>query len=414
MRKRVAFCPFVTKNLLDMRKIVTSFAAVALIVAGCDPAGEREITLDYEFASLDDVARMLSSLPVGTDQMQEVHDAVVCSSDNGYDEEYMMRDLLTTPGAGVRASGSQTKSADRYPRPMRDLIREYMAENASATKTGNAEAVESEVERRLGTLAASDIQIYWPYSDSWDGETLPVVTFNPGGESSVNIGYEIVEQPDGSRGVRTVTVNEQMAMERPVWVVNTNNDSAYESLEILRRDYPHWGNDDDIIVSTKAVTDGEEFHSLILKDFTMLRHFDPWFCGASEFFVKCGAVEGFTASTEAEMLLYTPSVTDFMIVVKRKQLGQRVPFNAVLISEWSSQLESFGFMIIESDGGTRTSWKLDAVVKVKSKSYGITVELPLNTRDDIVWRGSLSSRYFERYSGSVERFGDVELTFEIR
>lgn len=410
-----------------MRRIVITFVAVAVIAAGCDPAGEREMTLDYEFASLDDVARMLSALPVGTDQMQEVHDAVVCSSDNGYDEEYMMRDLLTTPGAGVRASDSQTKSTDKYPRPMRDLIRDYMVQSVSATKSGDA--AESEVERRLGTLAASDIQIYWPYADSWDGETLPVVTFNPGGESSVNIGYEIIGQPDGSRSVRTVTVNEQMAMERPVWVVNTNDDSAYESLEILRRDYPGWGGDDDIIVSTKSMADAGdeghvpeaganaldgEFHSLILRDFTMLRHFDPWFCGASEFFVKCGAVEGFTASTEAEMLLYTPSVTDFMIVVKRKQLGQRVPFNAVLISEWSSQLESFGFMIIESDGGTRTSWKLDAVVKVKSKSYGITVELPLNTRDDIVWRGSLSSRYFERYSGSVERFGDVELTFEIR
>lgn len=180
----------------------------------------------------------------------------------------------------------------------------------------------------------------------------------------------------------------------------------------MRREHPEWGSGDDITISSKAPED--EFRSLVLKDFTMLRHYDPWFSGASEFFVKCGAVERFTASTEAELALYTPSVTDFMVVVKRKQLGQKIPFNAMLISDWSPQLETFGFMITENDGGTRTSWKLDAVVKIKSKSYGINVELPLYTKDDIVWRGALSSRYFENYSGATEHFGDVDLTFEVR
>lgn len=395
-----------------MRRTFTLFATAAMIVAGCSTVGEREITPDYEFASLEDVARMLSAIPIGTDQVQEVHDAVGCSSENGYDEEYMMKDLLTVPGAGVRASDSQTRVAGHYPRPMKDLIREYVRQNVALTKSADAVAAEREVEARLDVLAASDVQIYWPYADSWDGKTLPVVTFNPGGESTVNVGYEIIEQPDGGRSVRTVTVDEQMAMERPVWVVNTNDDSGYESLEMLRREHPEWGSGGDVTISSKAADD--DFRSLVLKDFTMLRNYDPWFSGASEFFVKCGAVERFTASTEAELALYTPSVTDFMIVVKRKQLGQKIPFNAMLISDWSPQLETFGFMITENDGGTKTSWKLDAVVKIKSKSYGINVELPLYTKDDIVWRGALSSRYFENYSGTTEHFGDVDLTFEVR
>ena len=51
---------------------------------------------------------------------------------------------------------------------------------------------------------------------------------------------------------------------------------------------------------------------------------DSWFAGASEFFVKIGSVEDFTAVTEAELQLYNPLVTDFMIVVKRNQVVFKV------------------------------------------------------------------------------------------
>jgi hypothetical protein len=127
-----------------------------------------------------------------------------------------------------------------------------------------------------------------------------------------------------------------------------------------------------------------------------------------------GSVEDFRASTEAELRLYQPSVTDFMIVVRRNQVGEVIPFNAVLVSEWTEQLQSCAFMVTEDDGGTRTTWKAAATVKYNSKQYGIEVELPLNQRDDIVWRGSLTSRYFEKYNGDPVHFGGVDVTFELR
>ena len=70
-------------------------------------------------------------------------------------------------------------------------------------------------------------------------------------------------------------------------------------------------------------------------------------------------------------------------------------------------------MIVEDDGGSQTSWKVEATVKVQSKSYGILINIPYNERDDIVWRGSLSSRYFENYAGKVIHFGGVDVIFEI-
>ena len=164
--------------------------------------------------------------------------------------------------------------------------------------------------------------------------------------------------------------------------------------------------------SARAASSGD-IKSLLLRSFKAKRQYDSWFAGAAEFFIKVGSVENFTASTEAELRLYEPTVTDFMIVVRRKQMGEEIPFNAILISEWTSALTNCGILITEDDGGTRTTWKCNAVVKVNSKSYGLEIEFPLYTRDDIVWRGSLTRKYIEKYSGEVGHFGDVDMVLEL-
>ena len=356
------------------------------------------------------VAQLFSSLPLTSDHVREVSDAVCASSESGYDEEYMMCDLFASPGAGVGAGTGGTRAAS-YAHPLRELIRDCLSERVR-TRAGSDADVEAFVE----ALSASGMQIYWPYSEAWDGATMPVITFDPESEALSNVGYEPRVTPDGAVTVREILVDEALARERPVWVVNANDDSGYLSLEQLRRQDPEWGQGGRVIVggASSRATAGEDFRTLILKDFTMKQHYDNWFCGASEFWVKCGSLQGFTASTEAEMRLYQPSVTDFMISVKRDQLGQALPFDAIIISDWTDQLDSFAFMIVEDDGGTRTSWKVDATVKVQSKAYGVTIDIPYSERDDIVWRGCLSSRYFERYAGAPIHFGGVDATFELR
>jgi hypothetical protein len=153
--------------------------------------------------------------------------------------------------------------------------------------------------------------------------------------------------------------------------------------------------------------------TLVLKDFTMHRNQDAWFCGGSEFWIKTGSLDDFTASTEAELRLYNPLVTDFLIVIKRSQLGVPQPFNAVLVPEWNQQMTHCAFMITEDDGGTLTEWKCTALVRIASKSYGVELNLPFRSRDDIIWRGHLTNRWIEANSLQTSNFGDVSLTFEV-
>ena len=377
--------------------------------------------------SLSEIAGLLAELPFEREHIAEVHDAVSASSENGYDEEYTMANLFGVPGSGVGDNHLGAKAeAGEYENPVSELIRGHLLSKARTKSSVGGTVFESEedVERYLDVLASSDIQLYWPFSENWNGSgDIPVITFDPEDESTTNIGYRIRRDAEGAMEVETVVVDESMAEKCPVWVVNRNSDDGYLSLDVMRQLYPGWTEEGGNIVinpsgasaaSRAGDTGVSGVKTLVLKDFTMHRNYDSWFAGASEFFVKCGAVENFTASTEAELQLYSPTITDFMIVVKRNQVGKAQPFNAVLVSDWTGQMDNCAFMIIEDDGGKQTSWECTALVRIASKSYGIEIDLPFRTRDDIVWRGSLSSRYLSANSNIPERFGDVSVTFEIR
>lgn len=375
-----------------------------------------------EYIELQEVVEILSLLPISRDQLDEVHNAVCSSSLNGYDEEYTMGNLFAMPGAGV--GDQMLRSGNMYETPMRDLISDVvrgLTEGGSHTRTENKELDVLRTLERIGAdafldaLARSDMQIYWPFSEDWDGVQMPVMTFDPEDGSETNIGYRLVQDDDGFRQLEEVVVDEEMAKRCPVWVINRNDDAGYTSLEMLRRQDPDWGEGGGNIIVKPADTRAgdKKLRTLLLKDFTMKRNYDTWFAGASEFFVKMGSVEDFTASTEAELRLYSPSITDFMIVVKRGQEGKTLPFNAILVSELTDQLTHCAMMITEDDGGTITKWDCTAFVRIASKSYGIEISLPYNSRDDIVWRGQLATTWFENNNNVKGHFGDVDLTFEV-
>ena len=385
-----------------------------------------------ENVRLDQVAEILSEIPLSAEHLEEVYSAVSASSENGYDEEYTMADLFESPGRGVGDSDEETKTAtDVYTNPLRELIENHVRSSALTKSSGEAF---TDPDAFLEALTASDIQIYWPFSESWDGSSMPVVTFDPEDGSDANIGYRLVVNDDGSRSVEEIVVDEALAQTVPVWVVNRNSDAGYTTLELIRREDPNWGSGGGTIIvkphsRSEQAWPGQEgiqqslseqtrssqsgLKSLVLKDFTMQRHYDTWFAGASEFFVKIGAVDDFTAATEAELLMYNPLITDFMIVVKRNQLGKTQKSDILLVSDWNPQMTHCAFMITEDDGGTRTEWKCTALVRIKSMSYGVELNLPFNTRDDIVWRGQLSQRWLESNSGYSGSFGDLDLTFEV-
>ena len=405
----------ISKVMRHVRKHLFVWTGLVMAAVACenlndDINAQKEAEQKKEVA-LDVVARILSAVPLEAEHLNEVHAAVTASSDNGYDEEYTMADLFQSPGRGVGDVDSHTKGeADVYLNPLRNLIENQVR---SMVPVKSSDFSISDPEQFLESLMTSDTQIYWPFSEEWDGRSMPVITFDPEDGSDANIGYRFVISEEGSRRIEEVIVDEHMAQQVPVWVVNRNSDAGHTTLELLRREDPHWGTGGGtIIVNPGTKSQSASAKGLVLRDFIMHRNYDSWFAGASEFFVKVGFVDDFTAVTEAELKLYNPKVTDFMVVVKRNQLGRTQAFNTLLISDWNPQMSHCAFMITEDDGGTRTEWKCTALVRIKSMSYGVEIELPLNGRDDIVWRGQLAQRWLESNTGMSSHFGDVSMTFD--
>lgn len=378
------------------------FALTACETVDVDPEDEAGAQL-----ALREVAQLLSEVGIGREQVGEVFDAVAASAEHGFDEEYMMRDIISSPGSGVRSDVFTTKSGNNgYDRPLRDLLREGL--EAKATK---ADAVD--VDAYLDALESSDIQIYWPYSENWDGVTLPVITFDPGDDSEANVGYGLVVNADGSRSVQEVLVDEELAQERPVWVVNRNDDCGLTTLEMRRLTDPGWGEGGGEIIVRPTAIEKTGHRMLVLRSITLNRNYDPWYAGGSELQFKVGSADGYKASTEAELKLYKPTITDFDMVIRRYQRGDKLVVNSILVSDWTDQIENCVLLITEDDGGTQTTWKCSIVAKYESKSYGLDVEIPYHEKDDIVWRGQLSRSYLEANSLRTGRFGEISLTFEL-
>ena len=397
-----------------MKKAMLCFCAISAYAVSCeivDDDVDKHVHPPVP-VSLEDMAHVMAHIPLTGAQMDEVYDAVAASAANGYDEEYTMQNIFSSPGAGVGDdTAAATRTAERYEVPLRQLIEDYLRSGASV----KSDVGMVDPDAMMEYITSSDMQIYWPFSEKWDGMSYPVITFDPEDNSTRNIGYMISVDDDGFRRVEQVLVDEEMAENNPVWVVNRNSDAGYKTLELLRREDPDWGNGGGsvIVKPTSSTRAKSKLKTLMLSDFTMNRNYDSWFAGASEFFVRIGSVEDFTATTEAELRLYNPTVTDFMIVVRRNQVGKTQPFNAVLVSNWSEQLESCALMITEDDGGTIKDWNCTALVRVASKSYGVEVKIPFNSYDDVVWRGSLTRKWFEANDDVTGNFGDVDLTFRI-
>ena len=206
-----------------MRNCILCLAAFLLAACSRDagsPVPAPPVT------TLAEVAEIMSELPYEREHLLEVYDAVGSSSGNGYDEEYMMADLFESPGAGVGDERAGTRAAS-YSRPIRELFAERLSSRL-ATRSGA-----SGVEEYIGALSASDIQIYWPYSENWDGETLPIITYDPGYGAETNMGYVLEYGPEGAEVVDSVLVDEALAMTRPVWVINRNDDAGFTPLEMF-------------------------------------------------------------------------------------------------------------------------------------------------------------------------------------
>jgi len=165
--------------------------------------------------NLNSIALIVLDIADSKEIFNEVHSAVIISLNYGLDEQYRFKDILY-PTESKIPSLKSTKIGN-FGTKFRDAIR------TNRLKSTSSEDIET-------FILSEDVQIYWPYSQNWDGVSEPVITFDPIAYVDHNIGFKRVLQEDGSIRIDTVIVNDDYAYENPVWIINFS-ESFYGEIE---------------------------------------------------------------------------------------------------------------------------------------------------------------------------------------
>jgi hypothetical protein len=330
------------------------------------------------------VAKLLTGLTADQRIAKEVRAGVERSLTYGLDEEFRFTDILQPKESKMLRSGDDNLLAES----VRDLLNGYNSASGLRSSGNELETF----------LLDENIQIYWPYSEDWDEQETPVITFDPGtGNADKVIAYRVVKLPDGTVVTDSLIVDEAYAMKHPVWVIN-KNDVDYEDL-------PDFFNDE-------HVKNGVFFHSAlsqkkrngtdnILRSSTSdsifvfklgtlqaTRHHDDWVNGGSEFEFKC--------SIPLAPSYSTTGVSTIRKDIARKHInanGTIFTMNMPLNTNWTEEQVQNGLKVIESDGGGTRNWTFQLGVSISKVNGSVNAAIPYGSNDDGIYEQILDRKY---------------------
>lgn len=295
---------------------------MAIAFSSCEKDYVTDVTQNEQFAEkniresigtsdLSSIASILSHISINNDICKEVHEAVSSATDNGLDESYYFQEIL-------KEGNNKIATRSGNPSSLGTLIKNYFAN--PITRSADADAI------NLDLLAKSDIQIYWPYSEDWDGKTLPAITYAPEDEDQE---WNYAYKKNGDK-IDTIIVNEEYMEKNPVWIIN-KSDISYEDLPnfSLKQNVKNNvlflsktnenKNIDNLPYITRAT--GEPVYTVYLGQFMAEKQYDKIWSGGSEFAIQMGAIENMQIESIEQLKSANPQVTYLRITRSRKDIN---------------------------------------------------------------------------------------------
>lgn len=376
-----------------MRKtIMYALGISSLIFNSCQnedtPVQEAITQTQSEAKSFNEVATLLTTLPLDGEIYQEVHQAVETSLNYGLDEEYRFKEILDN------SENSKVFNLTKSNKSLGALIRSHISQQ---TKTQQTDAYN----KLIDLMLKSDMQIYWPYSEDWDGTTAPYITFAPDNfEQEWNYAF----RRNQTGGIDTVLINEEFMENNPVWIIN-NNERKYEDIPSFSKGqtiskgvlYANRGEASSSIedLNNTKSTSKEHVYTVKLGRFMSSHQYDKVWSGGSEFAIQMGAIDQFKIETPEQLKQVSPKVTYIRLTRSRKDIKKRrwVDVNSILSSDWHPNENNAAFMIHEEDQGGTRHWDANLSVTIKSQTYGFNAKIPYGSGDDLIYK-TVYSRNF--------------------
>lgn len=349
------------------------YSIVLSCTKGTDP--ETEATnndLAENLQTREEMAKMLSTIATDKTDFDFVINEVGKSMEDGLDEDCFFRDIMNVD---TRSTGNS--------------LREKIINYCSQTKSSSTENILDNIE---------NYKIYWPYSKYWDKITMPTITFVPEDENQEwNYGYVFNKSQNGEIELNTVIVNEEYAMQNPVWVIS--QDDTNKDIPVLKTcnepEKIEYMSDLGPITKSRGT-----LYSIKMVSFKCTKHYDGLFRGASDFWISIGNINNITLVDNSFRFTVAP-VRQFMIKAHRYQINDKTPIypssgTNFLIQEWEPELSSSAMLIIEDDGGKSTSQKIKSTLSSNGITTTVDTEVRFKKKDTNLGINTLHKNFLFR------------------
>lgn len=332
-------------------------------------------------SKLKETSLTLCNIVNSPEVVTEVNSIVKINIDYGRDEEARFRDLIGAEKSVFFDETTKQKSPalNRVLRSKVASIYEYLVNN--------------------------DIQIYWPYSENWDGISTPLITYAPFDENQTTV-YAYKANANGL--IDSVLIDENYAKNNPVWIINQNETSYKELPAFSKKQYVKNGV---LFLSPKAnskrvkyaaptaLNDPNSIYNISLGKVKATEQWDTWMAGGSEFrFRMVGAIPSGTTGVISDY-----SVGVIAVEFTRKEIGKKVTkdINSLINIDWAPDETFNGFAVWEEDGGPSTQ-KVEFNVGYKDIKVGATFNI--GNVDDLIYQIGLERLPF--FSSNQNNIGN--------
>lgn len=289
-----------------------------------DPIHVSEHSLQH-YSSCDSfVYKAFQSIQLNQTIVEEVAEMVSKSLHNGFDECFFLREMYEKP-SNVKISIPNGVPA------LKKGLENYFASNPEHINRNGEDY-----------LSHSNLVIYWPYYDMWDGKTLPTITFMPDNcEKEWNYGYKASVTTNNNVVKEIVIVDEEYAQNNPVWIIK-ESEFNYESLPNFNIGEYEKNGVFFSVPETKSYPD--TIHIWKMASAQVTKQYDSFFQGSSNLAITV-TYPVFTGVVNDYSLIYT--------AFTRSEIRQRImkPVNLMLNTDWIPQELSNGLFVVETDGG---------------------------------------------------------------
>lgn len=304
------------------------------------------------------------------EMVKEMKVNVERSLKKGGDEEVTFKEILSQTPAANYTRGVSGTAGSKFAGKFASKLTEQLKQNPPSLGTRSAAPAEY-----MQQLEMDGVNLYWPYSEDWDGRTMPVIAISPEDDNQDKVlAYKLKETEEGFILDEELIVDEEYAKINPVWVINYAEVIDAPNIIDTPRD-----------AGTNGSEVGKDIASVYLGSFKSTKQHDPWHKGGSEYYVEASSPLHKEVNGKIEVI--NDNFFRTRITFTRKEIGAQTKRNfgygLPIVTQWQKELDKIAFFVFENDASLfNGNVDIDLSATWKGQTYGFKVKLPFGSGDD--------------------------------